>query len=168
MIRELLLVALLAHVAVAQSGVLTFSAAPTNSAYAITLPPATGGQTRVQVNAEGSFSQGLTLWNEFPAPVTARTIFCNEMRLASGDLILASSMRRSRIDLVCEPFSTCSSVVRSTYSAGFTATLPIGQTFTLSNLVRSRVEADIPFGPGNFTHSTSSFAANVVNWAYLP
>lgn len=170
MIKLLIAVLLLSHVAVAQSGTLTMSSAPTNSTYVIQPPPPTGGQTRLQVTAEGSFSQGLTVWNNFPVPVAANLTFCNELRLSAGDLVLASDMRRTRVDLVCGGSTTCGYTTRSVYTAGFTASLNVlpDRTFTLSNLVRSRVAMDFPFGDGTLIHGTQSFAANVVNWTYVP
>lgn len=170
MIRELLLVALLAHVAVAQSGTITFSAQPTNAEYIITLGEPAPGMTRVRVSAEARFDQALTLWNDSATPLHGRAIYGDRLTLRTGQIELAQHYRRTRCDVACDPFDTASGATVALLSTGFTATLNAlspPRTFVYTATVRQAVYVEWPFG-GSVTHQTTSLVAGRVDWEYLP
>ena len=164
---------LLGGSASAQSGSLSMSLTPTNNAYTITLPPPDSGQTRVQVNVTATYQQTVTLWDVLGTPISGYALWGNETKCVSGGLELATTdLRRARSPLIvdCMDPAGCSSVVVSTYSLGFTATLNTlspDRTFVLSNTARAVVYSSWVWGgmPGN---QTGSYAANTVDWQYLP
>lgn len=168
-----LLLCLFAGTAQAQSGSLSMSLTPTNNAYTITLPPPTGGQTHVQVNVTATYQQTVTLWDVLGTPISGYALWGNETRCVSGGLELCSTdLRRARSPMIvdCTDPAGCSSTVVSVYSTGFTASLNVlnpERTFVLSNSARAAVYSSWVWGglPGN---QTSSFAANTVDWTYLP